>query len=574
MNDFLLNRKWCDEHPDFLVRFLDTLPLNKVSSAIFEHARQIRTEEERKSTRELFGLGTVLILYVDTRQKAEKAGTFELKPPLPDEELPPYLRKRVPCFQHCGRTFRTANLTLPTTTGGIVAPPATPRITACDDSRRKSRDCARAECSACNELYRPPDFLAGKVHEAITEGRYSGSQRAFLERWLRLLEEEQVEERAIAAVTTEPVVLGRDLTTNQQITVSGEELCSGTYVLGTQGAGKSSLLEHIALRRLEQGDSVMVIDPHGQLVDNVIARMPKDRSQDTYLLDLTDARHFPFHLNLFNCVEPADETERARTRGRVLRVFRRIWPEIETGQYAEKILRHVTNTLIYHPECTLADVPGWFRTPEAVAPALREIQDGYTRAFWEHDLLSLSARERSIQTEPFLNRLGRLLSDDLLRRLLCCPGPLLDVTKLVQQRRSLLVKLPVDADITGEAASLVGVALFSLIYATTFDERDKDWRDSYTLIVDEFQNFVTSDFVKLFVGGRKYGAKLVLAHQYMNQLDQPGLDVNRRGVLTARNIVCFHSTPHDAVEVAPGAYPRTRSRPHATGGHAAFARPG
>ncbi|MFD9030112.1 hypothetical protein ACFVZW_02930 [Streptomyces sp. NPDC059567] len=79
----------------------------------------------------------------------------------------------------------------------------------------------------------------------------------------------------------------------------------------------------------------------------------------------------------------------------------------------------------------------------------------------------------------------------------------------------------------------------------------RDHRDSYTLIVDEFQNFVTSDFVKLFVGGRKYGAKLALAHQYTNQLDLPGLESNRRGVLTARTVVSFHTTPYDAVEVAP-----------------------
>ncbi|WP_336109790.1 hypothetical protein [Streptomyces sp. PTD9-10] len=196
--------------------------------------------------------------------------------------------------------------------------------------------------------------------------------------------------------------------------------------------------------------------------------------------------------------------------------------------------------------------------------ALRRVQDRQTRAFWEHDLPSLSPRERSIPTEPFLNRLGRLLSDDLMRRLLCNPGPPLDVRLLIRERRSLMIKLPVDNDVIGEAASLVGVALFSLIYAATFDERDKDWRDTYTLIVDEFQNFVTSEFVKLFVGGRKYGAKLVLAHQYMNQLDQPGLDVNRRGILTARNVVAFHVTPHDATEVAPlfAQLEKKLNRPH------------
>ncbi|MEU5301765.1 hypothetical protein ACH4YO_23420 [Streptomyces noursei] len=362
-------------------------------------------------------------------------------------------------------------------------------------------------------------------------------------------EERRREEERYCAVEAS-VILGRDFA-GQSVTVTAEQMCSGAYLLGTQGSGKSSLLAQIALQRMEQQDSVIVLDPHGQLVDTIIARIPQSRLTDTHLLDLSDARRYPFRLNIFHCSKPGDETERARTRGRVLRIFRRIWPEIEAGQYVEKMLRHVTTTLIYNPGCTLADVPAWFRKPGIPAQTIAKIKDANTRAFWAHDLPSLSPRDFSFQTEPFLGRVSRLLSDDLLRRLLCTPGPPLDFGQLIRQRRSLLVKLPVDADVIGEAASLAGVALFSLIYATTFDDQPKDHRDSYTLIVDEFQNFVTSEFVRLFVGGRKYGAKLVLAHQYMGQLDLPGLDVNRRGVLTARTVVSFHTTPYDAAEVAP-----------------------
>ncbi|MFF7080128.1 type IV secretion system DNA-binding domain-containing protein [Streptomyces lavendulae] len=356
---------------------------------------------------------------------------------------------------------------------------------------------------------------------------------------------------AVTEVTSATIVLGKDVSTGQPVTVTAEELCSGTYLLGTQGAGKSSLLEQIVYQRMEQHDSVIVLDPHGELIDNVIARMPQTRLDDTYLLDLNDARRYPFRLNIFHCTDPHDETARAKTRGRVLRVFRRIWPEIETGQYVEKMLRHVTTTLIYNPTCTLADVPGWFRGPQAASKAVSNVQDPETQAFWLYDLPALSPRDRSFQTEPFLNRVTRLLSDDVLRRLLCSPGPPLDVGRLIRHRRSLLIKLPVAADVVGEAASLTGVALFSLIYAATFDDRPKDHRDSYTLVVDEFQNFVTSEFVKLFVGGRKHGAKLVLAHQYIDQLDLPGLVLNRSGVLTARTVVSFHTTPHDAAQVAP-----------------------
>ncbi|MEU2869725.1 type IV secretion system DNA-binding domain-containing protein [Streptomyces olivoreticuli] len=306
-----------------------------------------------------------------------------------------------------------------------------------------------------------------RVHERHITQRWEEAEARmeYEEELTRELEEEErrrEEEERYCAVEAS-VALGRDFA-GQPITVTAEQMCSGMYLLGTQGSGKSSLLEHIAYQRLEQNDSVIVLDPHGQLVDNIIARMSQRRLTDTYLLDLSDARAHPFRLNIFHCSDPADETEQARTYIRVFRVFSRLWPEIESGQYVKKMLVPVVTTLIYNPGCTLADVPGWFRKPGITAQAIANIQNPDTRAFWTDDLPSLSPRDRSFQTEPFLNRVNRLLSDGLLRRLICGPGPPLDLGQLIRQRRSLLIKLPVDADVIGEAASLVGVALFSLIY--------------------------------------------------------------------------------------------------------------
>ncbi|MFC9883128.1 hypothetical protein ACFVJW_26580 [Streptomyces libani] len=473
-------------------------------------------------------------------------------------------------------------------------PPWAPLIVQETDVWGKPHERARVRCLYCHNVVPLVDhwYASRAVNRNLNTGSPEPIDEPLLRRWLALVEKEEKEElerqrleelrdecaaeeeaaereeyaraarreaqakeeagkREFSEMAELKIVLGRDRDTGKSTSVTAEQMCSGMYLLGTQGSGKSSLLTQIALQRIQQRDSVIVLDPHGQLVDNLIAKMPKHRLADAFLLDLSDARNHPFRLNIFHCADPGDETERARTRGRVLRVFRRIWPEIEAGQYAEKILRYVITTLIYNPGCTLADVPGWFRGSGISAQAVANIQDPDTRSFWTYDLPSLPQRDRSFQTEPILNRIKRLLSDDLLRRLLCSPGPPLGFRQLIRQRRTLLIKLPVDADVIGEAASLAGIALFSLIYATTFDDRPKDYRDTYTLIVDEFQNFVTSEFVRLFVGGRKYGAQLVLAHQYMGQLDLPGINVNRRGVLTARTVVSFHTTPYDAVEVSP-----------------------
>src|SRR4051794_13186403 len=85
-----------------------------------------------------------------------------------------------------------------------------------------------------------------------------------------------------SSVSSVPIVtLGRDIDTNSPITVNTEQLCSGSYILGVQGVGKSSLLEQVACQMLELGDSLIVFDPHGQLIDNILKRMPARRLRDT-----------------------------------------------------------------------------------------------------------------------------------------------------------------------------------------------------------------------------------------------------------------------------------------------------
>lgn len=363
-----------------------------------------------------------------------------------------------------------------------------------------------------------------------------------------LREEAQKREKERYLAFDVPLTLGVDTSTGEPVTVTAEELCSGTYVLGTQDAGKSSLLEDIALQRMAHRDSVIVFDPHGKLVDELISRMPEFRLADTYLLDLRDAREHPFSLNIFYCPDPTDDDARERTAERVRRVFGRLWPEIEHGQFVNMTLDYVTSTLIYNQSCTLDDVPRWFTEP-LPHEILMRVADPDARYFWTDTLPRYSPHEREVQTQPLLRRLRQLRRNTLLHKLLCSPQPLIDLKQLLQRRQSLLVKLPVDQDVLGYAARHVGVVLFSLLHATTFSDLPDDGSRGYTLAVDEFQNFVSNDFVRLFVGARKYGAKLLLAHQYIDQLSPEGLSANRRGVQTAGTVATFHVTPSDAKEI-------------------------
>jgi hypothetical protein len=343
------------------------------------------------------------------------------------------------------------------------------------------------------------------------------------------------------------ITLGRDIETNQAVTVTTQQLCSGTYVLGVQGVGKSSLLEQIACQLLEQDESLIVFDPHGQLIDNIIRRMPGRRLRDTFHLDLKD-RKYPFALNVFACSDPEDEEARDRTRNQVTHAFEKLWPETQRGVYFKKLLRHVIILLIENPGLTLADVPKLLRDDAYRGQYVSRLKNVGSQEFWEYDYGALSPARQHTESTPLLSRIDELLAEPVLKRILCQPRSTVDIRSLIEQRQNLFVTLPINEEAYAKTSELVGTMLMSLVYAATFAFADvpEHERPGFSLIVDEFQNFATEDYAKLFSQGRKFRVKQFLAHQYRGQLSDTTSDANRDATLSAFTKIIFRVTEPDS----------------------------
>src|SRR5437667_7589112 len=102
-------------------------------------------------------------------------------------------------------------------------------------------------------------------------------------------------------------VLGTDISNNNKITINKSDRLEGTYIIGATGTGKSSLIENLILQDINQGIGVCLLDPHGQLTDNVLSRMKK-RIEDVILIDLSD-RTYVAPFNLFHSEDPTDVFE-------------------------------------------------------------------------------------------------------------------------------------------------------------------------------------------------------------------------------------------------------------------------
>jgi len=341
-------------------------------------------------------------------------------------------------------------------------------------------------------------------------------------------------------------ILGKD-ESGQFVAVGDTNRQSGMYVLGVQGVGKSSLLEQLIYQDICKGYAVVVIDPHGDLVDHCIAQMPAERLSQAFLLDMED-ENFPFGLNLLSSKGKRSSKEEAMAVDRVMHVFEAVWGDVLTQQNLPRYLRAGILALREHTNMTLLDLYSFLQDDGYRERILNGVKDASIREFWEHqyNLLTPSGRRREVAS--LLNRLESLFMGRFLVRNILGQGvTTLDFRTAIEQRKILFIRLPIKT--LTQDARLVGTMLVAEIYSAIFSFADTplERRPGFSLFVDEFQHFATSDFSEMFTEGRKFGSRVCVAHQFRGQLP----DTLASATLTAYTKVCFQTTQEDAPKMAP-----------------------
>lgn len=342
-------------------------------------------------------------------------------------------------------------------------------------------------------------------------------------------------------------VLGEDTQTGAQITTDDVSRCSGCYVIGTQGVGKSSLLESMIYQDIEKGYSVIVLDPHGQLIENIVSRMPQKHLNRVYLLDLTD-EDYPFGFNIFS--PSRSSREPTITINRVMSIFEKVWPSETRGLLLPMLLQNVTETLIEHADSmTVADIPALLLDGAFRAEKIARLKNPRLKEYWqlEYDTNSPSVQRR--ETAPLRTRLNSWLSDSVITNIICQKEATIDFRAAIDNREIILVKLPISQPGYEHAAPIIGTMILSQIYAATFSFADtpEHRRSGYSLYIDEFQKFASPDTARLFTEGRKYKVRQTLAHQTRVQLKLPEV---KSATMSANTTVSFRLEPDDAPDLA------------------------
>ncbi|MGB2713697.1 MAG: type IV secretion system DNA-binding domain-containing protein [Vicinamibacterales bacterium] len=361
-------------------------------------------------------------------------------------------------------------------------------------------------------------------------------------------------------------LLGTEVNCNQPVELSSAGRRQGTYVLGINGTGKSTLLLNVALADIAAGDGVCLLDPHGDLVEDVLARIPEQRVDDVILFDPADIDH-PFGLNLFECPDPNDPKLVDRVCSEIVLTFKKLFPDF-WGPRMEDLIRHSVLTLTATPDATMLDMLPLLTDADARARYVSCTDDPIIRHYWQQAFPE-NKRTQGEWVSSSLNKIGRFLTNPVIRNIVAQPKSSFDFRQVMDEGKVLLVNLS-KGQLGEDNSSLLGSVLVGkiLIAALSRAEVTTERRRPFHLIVDEYHSFATESFPTLQSEGRKFGIDTVVAHQYRDQLDQ----LNRGSTLNVGNFVLFRLTGRDARDMAmqfdntpPEAEQALRSIPYRAG---------
>ncbi|MEQ1763852.1 MAG: type IV secretion system DNA-binding domain-containing protein [Pyrinomonadaceae bacterium] len=326
------------------------------------------------------------------------------------------------------------------------------------------------------------------------------------------------------------------------VSLSNDQRTRHIHLIGSSGSGKSTLLLSLINQDLEKGDGICVIDPHGDLIENVIENIPEGRLNDVILFDPSDSE-FPIGFNILQARSPL---EKSILSSDLIATFRRMstsWGDVMDSVLANAILAFIESSR----GGTLFDLKRFLVEKEFREEFLPSINDQAVRYFWEYEFEHLSGKPSS----SILIRLDAFLRQSLIRNIVCQKENKLDFRGIMDGRKILLIKLS-QGLIGEENAYLLGTMLVSRLYQSALSRQDSHDRPYFWLYLDEFHHFITPSMERILAGTRKYNLGLVLAHQEFRQMQARSQEVASSVLSNCYTRICFRLGDADSSKFADG----------------------
>lgn len=314
------------------------------------------------------------------------------------------------------------------------------------------------------------------------------------------------------------------------------------YIVGKSGVGKSTLLENMAIQDIQNGEGVAVLDPHGSFAEKMLDYIPEHRIKDVIYFAPFDTEN-PVSFNVLEDVGPE---KRHLVVSGLMSTFKKIWVDAWSARM-EYILSNTLLALLEYPGSTLLGVNRMLSDKDFRKKVVDNISDSAVKAFWTEEFAKYTERMAAEAVPAIQNKIGQLTANPLIRNVIGQPKSSFDVRQVMDEKKILIVNLS-KGRIGEQNTSLLGSMIITKLYLGAMSRADVSSSrmgdlPPFYFYVDEFQSFANETFADILSEARKYKLALIIAHQYIAQMEEPVRDAVFGNVGTS---ISFRVGPLDA----------------------------
>ncbi|MDP2586084.1 MAG: type IV secretion system DNA-binding domain-containing protein [Candidatus Levybacteria bacterium] len=292
------------------------------------------------------------------------------------------------------------------------------------------------------------------------------------------------------------------------------------YIIGKTGTGKSEFLKDMIMQDIRSGQGLAVIDPHGDLIDDILPQIPPKRAEDVILFDPSDTSR-PMGVNM---LEAQTEEQKHYVVSSIIGLMYKLFDPNKTGIIGprfEHAVRNAMLTVMYEKGSTFVEVVRVLTDANYVQELLPKVTDPIIRRYWTDQIAQTSDFHKSEVLDYIVSKFGRFVTNKMIRNIIGQSDSAFDFRKVMDEKKVLLINLA-KGKIGEENSQFLGLILVPRILSAAMSRQDmaKDKRCDFFLYVDEFQNFATPDFAQILSEARKYKLNLIVANQFIGQMDE------------------------------------------------------
>lgn len=292
------------------------------------------------------------------------------------------------------------------------------------------------------------------------------------------------------------------------------------YIIGKTGTGKSEFLKQMIMQDIRNGEGLAVIDPHGDLIEDILQMIPPERAEEVILFDPSDVEQ-PMG---FNMLEANGEQQRHLVTTSVIGLMYKLFDPNKTGIIGprfEHAVRNAMLTVMYQPGATFMEVVRALTDQNYVQELLPKVEDPVIRRYWTDQIAQTSDFHKSEVLDYIVSKFGRFITNKMIRNIIGQSESAFNFREAMDNQKILLINLS-KGKIGEENSSFLGLVLVPKILVAAMSRQDMpmDQRKDFFLYVDEFQNFATPDFAQILSEARKYRLNLIVANQFVGQMEE------------------------------------------------------